>query len=62
MEENEIDKEVLEAAIKLFGGGEAEAHNWLNKPAIALGGINPVDADKDEVLRLIGQLEYGVYN
>ncbi|MCT5031075.1 MbcA/ParS/Xre antitoxin family protein [Pseudomonas aeruginosa] len=61
MDDKEIDKDVLEAAIKLFGGNEAEAINWLNKPARALGGVKPVDAKAEDVYRLINQIEYGVY-
>jgi uncharacterized protein (DUF2384 family) len=60
--EKETNKEVLEAAIKLFGGDEAEAINWLNKPALALGGNKPVDANKADALKLIGQIEHGVYS
>lgn len=60
VEKKEIDKELLEAATKLFDD-ETKAINWLNQPAIALGGIKPMEAQKEEVLRLIGRLEYGVY-
>lgn len=62
MNEKEIDKEVLEAAIKLFGGDYVEAIIWLNRPHLALGNVRPVDASPDDVLRLIGQIEQGVYN
>ncbi|AXQ47717.1 DUF2384 domain-containing protein [Stenotrophomonas rhizophila] len=62
MNEKEIDKEVLEAAIKLFGGDYVEAIIWLNKPALALGGVKPVDAAPEDVYRLIKQIEYGVFN
>jgi len=58
--EKVIDKEVLEAAIKLFGENEAEAINWLNKPALALGRVKPVEANNADVLNLIGQIEHGV--
>jgi hypothetical protein len=61
MEEKEMGEVVLEAAIRLFGGDEAEAVNWLNKQALALGGIKPVDAPLKDVYRLIQQIEYGVY-
>lgn len=60
--EKVIDKEVFEAAIKLFGGNEAEAINWLNKPALALGGVKPVEANNADVLNLIAQIEHGVYS
>ncbi|MCO6060413.1 DUF2384 domain-containing protein [Pseudomonas sp. MOB-449] len=61
MKDKEIDKEVLQAAIKLFGGNEAEALNWLNTPALALGGVKPIDAKAEDVYRLIKQIELGVY-
>lgn len=62
MNEKEIDREVLEAAIKLFGGDYVEAIIWLNKPALALGGVKPVDASPEDVYRLIKQIEYGIFN
>jgi len=60
VEEKEIDKEVFEAAVKLFAGNKIEAINWLNRPARALGGAKPVDAQPADVLIVIGRLEYGV--
>lgn len=60
MEEKEIDKEVLEAVIKLFGGNQIEAMNWLNRPARALGGIKPIDASAEDVLLVINRLEHGI--
>jgi uncharacterized protein (DUF2384 family) len=60
LEEKAKDKEILEAATKLFGGDEAEAVSWLNKPALALGGVKPVDALLADVYKLIQQIEYGV--
>ncbi|MDH1077289.1 DUF2384 domain-containing protein [Pseudomonas nitroreducens] len=60
MEEKEIDKEVLKAAIELFGGDETEAKNWLSRPARALGGVKPVDASTTDVLLVINRLEHGV--
>ncbi|WP_178102864.1 antitoxin Xre/MbcA/ParS toxin-binding domain-containing protein [Pseudomonas sp. URMO17WK12:I11] len=62
MNDKEIDKEVLEAAIKLFGGDYVEAIIWLNRPQLALGNVRPVDASREDVLRLISQIEHGVYN
>lgn len=61
MSEKEIDKEVLEAAIRLFGGDYVEAIVWLNKPCLALGNIKPIDAPASDALKLIGQLEFGAY-
>lgn len=60
VEEKEIDKEVLEAAIALFDGDKNEAINWLNKPVLPLGGIKPIDAPASTVLNLINRLNYGV--
>lgn len=61
MKENKVDTEVYEAALKLFNGNIEETAIWLNRPQRALGGVKPIDAHRDEVLRLIGQLENGVY-
>ncbi|MFV3406444.1 hypothetical protein ACNFIC_21210 [Pseudomonas sp. NY15463] len=60
MSEKEIGKEVLEAAIKLFGGDYVEAIVWLNKPCLALGNIKPIDAPAIDVLAVINRLNYGV--
>ena len=59
--EKEIDAEVYKAAVGLFGGNEKEAINWLYKPCLALGNKNPADAAPADVLKVIGRLEYGVY-
>lgn len=61
MKEIKVDTEVYEAAFKLFNGNIEETAIWLNRPQQALGGVKPIDAHRDEVLRLIGQLENGVY-
>lgn len=60
MKEKEIDKQVYAAALKLFENKE-DAEIWLNRPQRALGDVKPIDAHPGEVLRLIGQLESGVY-
>jgi uncharacterized protein (DUF2384 family) len=58
--EKEIDKNVLEAAIKLFGGDYVEAIVWLNKPCLALGNINPINAPASDALLVINRLIHGV--
>lgn len=60
MSEKEIGKEVLEAAIKLFGGDYVEAIAWFNKPCLALGNTKPIDAPAIDVLAVINRLNYGV--
>jgi len=59
--EKEIDPELYKAALEFFGGNEEEAVIWLNRPARGLGWIKPVDANAEDVYRLIKQLELGVY-
>lgn len=61
MNENKIAPEVYAAALKLFNGNIEDTNIWLNRPQRALGGVRPVEAHPSEVLRLIGQLELGVY-
>jgi uncharacterized protein (DUF2384 family) len=60
MEDKDVDSEVYAAALKLFGNRE-DAETWLKRTQRALGDVKPVDAHPGEVLRLIGQLENGVY-
>ncbi|WP_397452067.1 antitoxin Xre/MbcA/ParS toxin-binding domain-containing protein [Pseudomonas sp. NA-150] len=55
-----IDQDLLKAAMGLFAGDEQSALRWLQKPERALGGKKPIDVEISEVLRLIGQIEYGV--
>lgn len=55
---------VLDAATALHDGDLRRAMAWLQKPAIGLGGIRPIDhldtpAHITEVLDLIGQIEHG---
>lgn len=61
MNENKIAPEVYAAALKLFNGNVEDTNIWLNRPQRALGGVRPVEAHPNEVLRLIEQLELGVY-
>ena len=62
MDDNVVTTDVLKAAISLFEGNEADALNWLNQPAMALGGMKPVDADPSDVIKLIEQIEMGIYS
>jgi putative toxin-antitoxin system antitoxin component (TIGR02293 family) len=53
-------------ALQLFEGDAESARRWLNEPAKALGGENPLqhlatEAGATEVHDLIGRLEHGVY-
>jgi putative toxin-antitoxin system antitoxin component (TIGR02293 family) len=54
-------------AIRLFEGELGAARAWLMEPARALGGATPFDylateVGANEVRRLIGRLEHGVYS
>jgi len=56
---------VILAALDLFEGNALSAKNWLQSPALSLGGREPLgmvstQVEASAVLRLIGQLEYGV--
>lgn len=51
-----IDHRLLQAAIDLFEGDEPAVRHWLHSPLLAFGGKRPIDV---EVLRFIGQVEYG---
>ncbi|MGW7233005.1 antitoxin Xre/MbcA/ParS toxin-binding domain-containing protein [Pseudomonas fulva] len=53
--------DVLAAALKLFNGSTEDANNWLNSPHRALGYKKPIDEPPCEVLKLISQIELGVY-
>lgn len=57
--------DVWSKANELFDDNERDAIHWLCDPAFGLGGQRPVDAirtpkGKEAVLKLIGQLSYGV--
>jgi putative toxin-antitoxin system antitoxin component (TIGR02293 family) len=57
--------EILERATALLGG-KAEAETWLSTPATALDGRAPLEllstqVGAEEVDRLLGRLEYGLY-
>lgn len=58
---------VSERAIELFEGDAAMAEKWLSEPNRALGWKSPNEilssqSGIDEVLRLIAQLQHGVYS
>ena len=60
-----VPMDVFSVATDYFDGNEQSAIHWLCSSAIALGGQRPVDACKTEegqqaVLKLIGQLNYGI--
>ncbi|MEK7120084.1 MAG: MbcA/ParS/Xre antitoxin family protein, partial [Patescibacteria group bacterium] len=59
-------KLIMVEAVELFEGNKKKALRWLNRPRHALGGITPMQAIKqgkgEEVRRLIGRLEHGVYS
>lgn len=57
---------VSERAVELFEGDVASAEKWLVTPNLALDWKTPVEilssqSGIDEVLRLIAQLQHGVY-
>lgn len=57
--------EVYLAAVRLYDGDARAAHDWLDRPAKRLGGARPIDMLKtmvgtEQVLDLIGRIEYGV--
>lgn len=57
---------VLDAATALHDGDLRRAIAWLQRPAVGLGGIAPVDhldtpAHIDAVLDLIGRIEHGIW-
>lgn len=56
MEKQELEK----LAIEVFGDASYAA-TWWKKPALALGGVKPVDADQDMVELLLERLRYCVY-
>lgn len=58
--------DVIDSALSLFGGNPTHVIGWYTRQAHALGGIAPVDllnhpAGRAQLLRLIGQIEHGVY-
>ncbi|MCL6353259.1 MbcA/ParS/Xre antitoxin family protein [Pectobacterium polaris] len=58
---------VSERAVELFEGDVASAEKWLAEPNRALGWKSPAEmlssqSGIDEVLRLITQLQHGVYS
>lgn len=60
-----VPMDVWAAANQLFDENEQSAVNWLCAPAFGLGGVRPIDAirtreGKEAVMRLMGQLLYGI--
>lgn len=60
-----VPMDVWAAANQLFDDNEQSVVNWLCAPAFALGGVRPIDATrtregKEAVMRLMGQLQYGI--
>ena len=61
-----LEIELRKAATDLFAGDEQSAAEWLNKPAKALNGRNPIDMTEGDAelrlaLDLIGRLQHGVF-
>ena len=54
-----IEKELLDAAIRLFDGNQPNAEDWLRQPIQSLGGLAPTDVPLRQPLDLIGKLEHG---
>ena len=57
---------LLERATEVLGGRE-EAREWLHEPLLAIGNRTPIDVARtglgvEQVLQVLGQLEYGVYS
>lgn len=57
--------EAFHSAVELFDGDEEAARDWMEKPAIGLGGRRPMDmlktsAEFESLMDLIGRLEHGV--
>ncbi len=60
-----VAMDVWAVANQLFDDNEQSAISWLCAPAFALGGVRPIDAirtseGKEAVMRLMGQLLYGI--
>ncbi|WP_111638737.1 antitoxin Xre/MbcA/ParS toxin-binding domain-containing protein [Marinomonas shanghaiensis] len=56
---------IIDATLNLFDQDKQKAENWLNTPAIALGGISPADyarypLGQEAVIDLIGRIKHGV--
>ncbi|HDS1817324.1 TPA: DUF2384 domain-containing protein [Pseudomonas putida] len=49
---------MLTAAVGIFGNA-IHAKKWLTTPARTLGNKRPAEADVEEVMDLIGRIEYG---
>jgi putative toxin-antitoxin system antitoxin component (TIGR02293 family) len=48
-------------------GDRTKARHWMNNPNRALGGVTPLsqletEAGADEVMNVLGRIEYGVYS
>ena len=59
--------QMINAGVTLFDGSKEKALSWLKTPSHGLNGIQPITMistymGTNEVLALIGRLEYGVYS
>lgn len=57
---------IVDKTTAFFEGDKAAARHWLNRPAVALDGLCPIEllvneAGVREVEALLGRLEYGVF-
>lgn len=62
----ESQTKVLVRAIEVFGTADMAAQ-WFHLPVLALGNARPLDlmSDEsgiDEVMKVLGRIEYGVYS
>ncbi len=56
-----ISSEVLSRGIEVFGE-ESIFMNWYHQPCAALGDKKPSECSDNEVLIIIGRIEYGVHS
>lgn len=66
MNTTEKNKHAFNKATKIFGSKEA-AINWLKAPNKVLGGITPaqtlsVSYGTEEVMDILGRVEWGIYS
>lgn len=58
---------VFGSALRLFDGNRDAAGEWLTELNMALGGVSPLefarsDIGAEEVVHLVGRIQYGVYS